>query len=378
MDMFNYDEFKQAVAENIKDYLPAKYEDSHVEVKDVIKNNNTVFDGLVVTSPDSNVSPTIYLNHYYEQYKNGKDIDDVIGDIADVYIENAVDRRLDISGIIDFESAKEHIVPRIVNAEENRELLADRPHQLMDDLAVTYHIQLNQEGTASIAVTDKLMEMYDISVEELHEIAVANLEEQMPTSFRSMADVMKEMFFREALKELDGDREAAMSMAEEMLPPGDDGLMYVLSNEQRLNGAAVALNEKAMEMVREQIGGDFFVLPSSLHELLIVPKSAGMELSELESMVREVNATQVEPDEKLSDHVYAYDSREKELFRADRVEEHEKKVERKHEMSKNQEAFKEHKRVSVKEKMSEMKEKAASMNLGKEKVPEKKKELALG
>ena len=376
--MFNYDEFKQAVAENIKDYLPAKYEDSHVEVKDVIKNNNTVFDGLVVTSPDSNVSPTIYLNHYYEQYKNGKDIDDVIGDIADVYIENAVDRRLDISGIIDFESAKEHIVPRIVNAEENRELLADRPHQLMDDLAVTYHIQLNQEGTASIAVTDKLMEMYDISVEELHEIAVANLEEQMPTSFRSMADVMKEMFFREALKELDGDREAAMSMAEEMLPPGDDGLMYVLSNEQRLNGAAVALNEKAMEMVREQIGGDFFVLPSSLHELLIVPKSAGMELSELESMVREVNATQVEPDEKLSDHVYAYDSREKELFRADRVEEHEKKVERKHEMSKNQESFKEHKRVSVKEKMSEMKDKAASMNLGKEKVPEKKKELALG
>ncbi len=378
MDMLNYDEFKQAVADNIKDYLPAKYEESHVEVKEVIKNNNTVLDGLVVTSPDSNVSPTIYLNHYYEQYKNGKDIDDVIGDIADVYIENAVDRRLDISGIIDFESAKEHIVPRIINAEENRELLADRPHQLMDDLAVTYHIQLNQEGTASIAVTDKLMEMYDISVEELHEIAVANLEEKMPTSFRTMADVMKEMIFTEALKEFDGDREAAMSMAEEMLPPGDDGLMYVLSNEQRLNGAAVALNEKAMEMVSEQIGGDFYVLPSSLHELLIVPKSAGMELSELESMVREVNATQVEPDEKLSDHVYAYDSREKELFRADRVEEHEKKVERKHEMSKNQEASKEHKRVSVKEKMSEMKEKAASMNLGKEKVPEKKKELALG
>lgn len=375
--MLNYDEFKQAVADNIKDYLPAKYEDSYVEVKEVIKNNNTVLDGLVVTSPDSNVSPTIYLNDYYEQYKSGKNIDDVTGDIADVYIENAVDRRLDISGIIDFESAKEHIVPRIINAEENRELLADRPHQLMDDLAVTYHIQLNQEGTASIAVTDKLMGMYDISAEELHKIAVANLEEQMPTSFRTMADVMKEMFFMEALKELDGDREAAMSMAEGMFPSGDDGLMYVLSNEQRLNGAAVALNEKAMEMVSEQIGGDFYVLPSSLHELLIVPKSAGMELSELESMVREVNATQVEPDEKLSDHVYAYDSREKELFRADRTEEHEKKVEKKHEVSKKQEMSKEHKRVSVKEKMSEMKEKAANMNLEKEKVPEKKKELAL-
>ena len=195
--MLNYEEFKQAVADNIKDYLPAKYEESHVEVKEVIKNNNMVLDGLLVSSPDSNISPTIYLNDYYEQYKNGKDIDAIIGDIADVYIENAVDRKIDISGIIDFESAKEHIVPRIINAEENRELLADRPHQLMDDLAVTYHIQLNQEGTASIAITDKLMEMYDISAEELHEIAVANLEEQMPTSFRTMSDVMKEMFFME-------------------------------------------------------------------------------------------------------------------------------------------------------------------------------------
>ncbi len=370
--MLSYEEFKQAVADNIKDYLPAKYEDSHVEVKEIMKNNNTVLDGLVVISPDSNVSPTVYLNSHYEQYKNGKDIDDVIGDIADVYIENAVDRKIDISGIIDFESAKNHIVPRIINAEENKELLEGRPHQLMDDLAVTYHIQLNEEGTASIAITDKLLEMYDISVEELHAIAVANLDEQMPTSFRTMSDVMKEAFFMEALKELDGDKEAAMSMAEGMFPPGDDGLMYVLSNEQRLNGAAVALNEKAMEMVSEQIGGDFYVLPSSLHELLIVPKSAGMELSELESMVREVNATQVEPEEKLSDHVYAYDSREKELFRADRAEEHEKKVEQKHESSK------EHKRVSVKEKMSEMKEKAANMNLGKEKVQEKKKELSLG
>lgn len=372
MDMLNYDEFKQAVADNIKDYLPEKYEDSHVEVKEVIKNNNIVLDGLVVASPDSNVSPTIYLNNYYEQYKNGKDIDAVIGDIADVYIENAVDRNIDLSRIMDFESAKDHIVPKIINAEENKELLADRPHQLMDDLAVTYHIQMNQEGTVSSAVTDSLMKMYDISTEELHEIAVANLEEQMPASFRTMSDVMRELFFNEALKELDGDREAAMRMAEGMFPPVDDGRMYVLSNEQRLNGAAVALNEKAMEMVSEQIGGDFYVLPSSLHELLIVPKSAGMELSELESMVREVNATQVEPAEKLSDHVYAYDFKEKELFRADRAEEHEKKVEQKHEASK------EHKRVSVKEKMSEMKEKAANINMEKEKKPEKKKDLALG
>ena len=82
--------------------------------------------------------------------------------------------------------------------------------------------------------------------------------------------------------------------------------------------------------VREKVGGDFFILPSSIHELLVVPKQDGMELSDLEAMVKEVNATQVAPEEKLSDHVYEYDAKEKELYRADKADEHEQKVEQKH------------------------------------------------
>ena len=140
MNEMNFDEFKQAIVDNIKDYLPAKFEESDVEVRQVLKNNDTVLDGLTIQDPDTNVAPTIYLNQFFEEYQNGRDLNDIIGDIADVYIANTVDKQMDVSIVTDFEKAKGNILPRLVNAEENQELLAQRPHMIMDDLAVTYHL----------------------------------------------------------------------------------------------------------------------------------------------------------------------------------------------------------------------------------------------
>lgn len=128
-----------------------------------------------------------------------------------------------------------------------------------------------------------------------------------------------------------------------------------------------------MEDIAEKVGGDFFVLPSSIHELLIVPKQEGMELSELEAMVQEVNATQVSREEKLSDHVYEYDAKEKELYRADKAEEHEQKVEQKHAKEKDTSKDK----VSIKDKLMQNKAKAVEINKNHDKSHEKKKEVAL-
>lgn len=378
MSKMNFEEFKQAVVDNVKDFLPGKYEDSEIGIKQVVKNNDTVLDAVTIQDPDSNVSPVIYLNNFYEDYEKGKDLDQVIGDIADVYVENAVSQQMDSSVVTDFEKAKGNIIPRLVNAEENQELLSERPHKIMDDLAVTYHIELVNNGNASmsVAVTNAILDVYGITSEELHDTAIANLESQMPTSFQGMTEVVKEAALHDMIEVLDGDIEEAKRVVDGMYPPQED-IMFVLSNEQKLNGAAVALNEKAMEMVSEKIGGDFFVLPSSIHELLIVPKAAGVELSELENMVQEVNATQVAPEEKLSDHVYEYDANEKELFRADRAEEHYQKVEQKHEKDKvSEKSEKTHERVSVKDKIPSMKEKSEKINKDHDKS-EKTKEVAL-
>ena len=374
MNEMNFDEFKQAIVDNIKDYLPAKFEESDVEVRQVLKNNDTVLDGLTIQDPDTNVAPTIYLNQFFEEYQNGRDLNDIIGDIADVYIANTVDKQMDVSIVTDFEKAKGNILPRLVNAEENQELLAQRPHMIMDDLAVTYHLEMGKSdnGNMSVAITNAILDMYGISQEELHDLAVANLEEKMPATFQGMSEVVKEMMLPQIMSDLGLSKEAALDYIEQMIPDGNEQ-MYVLSNDSRLNGAAAVLNEKAMEDIAEKVGGDFFILPSSIHELLVVPKQDGMELSDLEAMVQEVNATQVAPEEKLSDHVYEYDAKEKELYRADKADEHEQKVEQKHAKEKGAEKEK----VSIKDKLSQNKEKVAEINKSHEKNHEKKKEVML-
>lgn len=374
MNEMNFDEFKQAIVDNIKDYLPAKFEESDVEVRQVLKNNDTVLDGLTIQDPDTNVAPTIYMNQFFEEYQNGRDLNDIIGDIADVYIANTVDKQMDVSIVTDFEKAKGNILPRLVNAEENQELLAQRPHMIMDDLAVTYHLEMGKSdnGNMSVAITNTILDMYGISQEELHDLAVANLEEKMPATFQGMSEVVKEMMLPQIMSDLGLSKEAALDYIEQMIPDGNEQ-MYVLSNDSKLNGAAAVLNEKAMEDIAEKVGGDFFILPSSIHELLVVPKQDGMELSDLEAMVQEVNATQVAPEEKLSDHVYEYDAKEKELYRADKAAEHEQKVEQKHAKEKGAEKEK----VSIKDKLSQNKEKAAEINKSHEKNHEKKKEVML-
>ena len=144
-----------------------------------------------------------------------------------------------------------------------------------------------------------------------------------------------------------------------------DGSNLTIATNQKDPETFWERNQEIAEKV-----GDFYMLPSSIHETLIVPKDAGMEFKELEQMVQEVNQTQVAPGERLSDHVYEYDAKEHELFRSDRAEERAKQKEEKRDNR--------HERVSVKEKLAEKKDAVIKMNAGKEhSAPEKKKEAVI-
>ena len=86
--MKSYNEFMEYIKENVTDYLPEPYESAEIIIRQVVKNNDMVLDGLMISSPDSHISPTIYLNPLYEQYKEEKDLDGIVSSIADTYIEN--------------------------------------------------------------------------------------------------------------------------------------------------------------------------------------------------------------------------------------------------------------------------------------------------
>lgn len=318
----NFDEFKAYLQEHIKEYLPEKYADADVSIQSVVKNNDQKLDGLMIRLEDINISPNIYINQFFEQFENGRDIDDILATIADIRTQHEVSNDFDVSKLTDFDSVKDHITCRLVNAEQNAEYLADKPHTIVEDLAVTYHVALGKEesGTMSAPITNRLMEGFGVDVEQLHKIALDNMDTLTPVSFKSMTETMIDMMLPQMMSNGMTEEDARDAITD-MLPPTENEAMYVLSNEDKLNGAAMLLNDKVMDDITEKVGTDYFILPSSIHEVLIVPKTPEADLETLENMVKEVNATQVAPEERLSDHVYAYDVKEHELFRADKAEE---------------------------------------------------------
>lgn len=298
-DVRSFEEFKNEVVGKIREFLPESFASAEVSLQVVRKNNDLQLTGLTIRSTESNICPTIYLEKFYDDYVEGADISEILERIAEVRMDHEVSESFDVAQITDFEQIKGKLVPRLINAEMNSELLEARPHKLVADLAVTYCALLDQsfDGTASVAVTNELMKMWNTSVEELHEIAVANLSELLPSTFKGMTEVMSEMM---------GMSTEDMEM---MGMSTDEEQMYVLSNSIKVNGASALLDAKMMEEIIEKVG-DFFILPSSIHETLVVPVKSGMDVESLEAMVREVNSTQLQPDEILSNRVYSYNLEE--------------------------------------------------------------------
>ena len=145
--------------------------------------------------------------------------------------------------------------------------------------------------------------------------------------------------------------------------------LYVLTNDTKSNGAAEILNDNVRQELADKIG-DFYVLPSSVHETLIIPKSEDMDRMQLEQMVRDVNETQVIPEERLSNHVYEYDAKAHELFRSDRAEE------RKMQRGKTQEM--KQGRPSLKGRLDQKRGAVVKRDIGQKKLSaDKKREAAI-
>ena len=300
--MKSYSEFMEYIKENVTDYLPERFESAEITIRQVVKNNDVVLDGLLISSPDSHISPAIYLNPLYEQYKEGKDLDEIVSNIADTYIENiepVVNRGFQekLEEIGNYETVKDYIFPKLVNLEKNSIRLQDAPYTM-----------------GSIMITNYLMEKYGVTPEELHMLAMENMERLSPSVCEPLENVMVEVSASQLSEQEGISFEEAKEHVREMLPPGGTEI-YCLSNESKLNGAVSIISEKVQEMVAEQVGGDYYVLPSSVHELMIVPKSLGMNLEELEEMVSNINAMCVREDEVLSNHVYQYDAKEHKFSR---------------------------------------------------------------
>lgn len=268
----------------------------HVRLNNVCKNNGVVLCGLTLMQEDSNISPTIYLNHYYNAYEHGDTtLGTVIDEVMDTYEQNRVNRSIDLRFFLNYETVKERIVFKLVNTEKNRELLADVPHIPFHDLSIIFQCMVAKEmyGTASILIHNVHLTLWKINAGELYERALENTPRLQGYQISDMRSVIEEMA-------------ALTSQPVTLNEEGSDVPLYVLSNRVRVHGATCILYPDLLHHFANAVDSDLYVLPSSIHEVILLPTHDRQDVIQLKDMVREINDSQVEPEEVLSDSVYYY------------------------------------------------------------------------
>ena len=299
-----FGEFVDEVRRNIKDYLPENFADAEVHV-DRFQKLNTAYLGMQVKREDQMVVPNINLNARFADYQESRmSLEAGMRTIAE---QVQLAPEIQTEWLKDYSQVKDHLFIRVSDAKENEDFLRMSPHKEVDGLAVSYHIAF--EGLhgveASTPVSYKMMEMYGVTAEQLHADALESTQRLYPVKYASMAEVMQQMMGIEP------------DMAADMMPPMEGPQLMVLTNTQGMHGAGALFYPDQLDTIAQQMGTDFFVLPSSVHEVLILPDDGSQDLDSLQFMVREINRTEVAPEDRLSDYVYHYDAQDHVLERAE-------------------------------------------------------------
>lgn len=297
----DYREFAGAVEEQMNRRLKGGVRAS---LYTAVKNNGKERTGLLIESPGINISPTIYLEEYFEDHLKGKGLGTIVDEILGFYDSIKQERPWDCERLRNYEGVKERIVFKLVNTLKNRKFLSTVPHRSFLDLSIVFYVllEVTGDGTAAMTVSDSHAEQWQVTTDTLWTDAVRNVRRLLPAEFVTMNHALKEML-REKAGNADCEKENGNLLLGNISER--DG-MYILSNSLRSYGAACIAYPHILEMIGEILQRDYYVLPSSVHEVVIVPYSLGLDIRELDEMVREINVTQVAEEEVLSSHAYLY------------------------------------------------------------------------
>ena len=244
-----------------------------VEVYRTVKNNGMVRTGLIFTQTGVNISPTIYLEEFYEQYLQGVSIDILTQKLREIYEEVQMKQSISYQNILDYSQIQDRIVYKLIQKQANEQLLEDLPYEEFLDLAMVYYVLLDKTefGTATLLIRNEHIKGWNIRKEDVIQAAGRNTPQLLPIELEKVTEYM-----------------------------------YIATNRTHSLGAGVMLYDEWKKTVAE-IRENFFVIPSSIHELILIPESFGMDRQQLGAMVKEINATEVAREEVLSDTVYYYD-----------------------------------------------------------------------
>lgn len=283
--------------------------EAEVKLHTITKNNGVILTGITISQKEVNISPTIYLDAFYEDYQNGRSMEDMQKEIVEIYEKSKLQKSVDMNFFTEWEHAKERIVFKLVNYNKNKKLLSHTPHRRVLDLAVVYYYLVDKKefANATILIDNKHIETWQVAEAELYELAKKNTPVLLKANLWSMLNILQEFGLE------DWPEEDIYEMEESQIlkvhGKKDISGMYVLSNETRMFGAVVMLYPGVLKRCAEILECDYFILPSSVHEVILVPDEGIAEEKKLRTMVKDVNETQLEVQEVLSDAVYYFSAK---------------------------------------------------------------------
>ncbi len=282
--------------------------DYRVEIKEVRKNNGVVRTGLAARAKDSDIVPAVYLEDFLAAYEQGMPFGEVVSSIVCACYRGMMKEKTDMEFFRHFESVRDRICCRLVGREGNGSLLEEIPHVEFLDLAVCFYYAWSDEvlGRGNILIYNSHMEMWGTSTEELYRLAEVNTPRLFPWVFGTVPEILC------AVEGEDGGCGELGDLSPEGIP---DIPMWILTNSTRRYGAACVLYPGILEEMAERMGGDFYVFPSSLHEVILMPCDGMVTVTEeyMKTMISDINNTQVEPEEVLSNSLYLYDCRSRKM-----------------------------------------------------------------
>lgn len=294
-----FDEFADRISDEV---LQRMQQGGHAHINigvKTVEGSIKSYEALTAREIGSEMAVSANLSRAYEAYQSGIPLSDITESLA-LQIGKALDQMTSINAdsITDYESAKNKLIVELVSADRNREMLEKTPHMQMADMAVVFRVMVDPQDITkgTVLVSNSLQDQYGITQDQLQKDALENAARIRPAEIRSMSEALG------------------------MESKGEEEILFVASVPDAVRGAGVIAYPGFLDQAAGKLEGDFFVLPSSIHEVLLVKDDGRQHAKELNDLVSAVNQTKVSPEEQLSDNAYHYDSKDHIFERADQFE----------------------------------------------------------
>lgn len=276
-----------------------------IELKEILKFNENKKTGIIIhkKSVKEEVVPVLYVEELYEEYKIHKDISASIETLINTYLKEYNCAYNVLRGIMNWEKIRKFIYPVLISKDYNNELMKKLVHREYMDMEICYIIRFpwegcGEEGRAVVYADESMMKIWETDADTMHEAAINNMKND-GYEITDIYMILKEAKDIEEVAKEDNIRNK----------------MYVMTNRDKSYGAAGLLLVDKIRNFAKSIGAEgLFIIPSSIHEVIMFPDNGNINVSDINMIIRQVNRDEVEKRERLAEHAYYYDGEKNEMF----------------------------------------------------------------